>query len=93
MPEAFSVAAFPNPFNSTSTIRFTLPSTGRIKIVLYNLLGEKLYTFEKEYNSPGKHDFKWNGEDDFGNEVCSGIYLCTVEAGKDFKSLKLVLMQ
>ena len=93
MPEAFSVAAFPNPFNSTSTIRFTLPSTGRIKIVLYNLLGEKLYTFEKEYNSPGKHDFKWNGKDDSGNDVSSGIYLCTVESEKDFKSLKLVLMK
>lgn len=93
VPQIFQVAAFPNPFNSTSTIRFTFPSAGRIKIVLYNLLGEKLYTFEKEYNSPGTHDFKWNGKDNFGNDVSSGIYLCIVETEKNFKSLKLVLMK
>ncbi|MDP3148622.1 MAG: CotH kinase family protein [Ignavibacteria bacterium] len=93
VPEAFTVAAFPNPFNSTSTIRFTLPSSGKVKIVFYNLLGEQLYTYEKEFSSPGSYDFKWNGRDANGKEMSSGIYLCTVESAKNFKSLKLVLMK
>lgn len=93
IPEAFSIAAFPNPFNLTSTIRFTLPSSGKVRIVFYNLLGEQLYTFEKEFSSPGSFDYKWNGRDANGKEMSSGIYLCTVEAAKNFKSLKLVLMK
>lgn len=93
VPDAFSVAAFPNPFNSTSTIRFTLPSAGKVKIIFYNLLGEKLHSIEQEFNSPGVHDIKWFGKDMNGNEVSSGIYLCTIETGNYFKSLKLVLMK
>jgi hypothetical protein len=93
VPESFSVSAFPNPFNSTSTLRFILPASGKVKIVFYDLLGKKIYAFEKDYDSPGMHDFKWNGKDETGNEVSSGIYFCTVETGKNFKSLKLVLMK
>ncbi len=93
IPENFSVSAFPNPFNSTSTIRFTLPSAGKVKIIFYNLLGEKLHSIEQELNSPGMHDIKWFGKDMNGNEVSSGIYLCTIETENNFKSLKLVLMK
>lgn len=93
LPTDFSVSAFPNPFNSTSTIRFKLPSAEKVKIIFYNLLGEKLHSIEQEFNSPGIYDIKWLGKDKNGNDVSSGIYLCTIETGNNFKSLKLVLMK
>lgn len=93
VPQTFRVAVFPNPFNSTSTLRFTLPTVGKVKIAYYDILGRKIYSQEKEYNSTGTYEFKWNGKDDYGNEVSSGIYFCTIEAGKNFETLKLVLMK
>jgi len=93
VPQAFNAAAFPNPFNSSSTLRFTLPSAGQVKVAYYNILGKKIFSFEKEYSSSGVKEFTWNGKDDTGNDVCSGIYFCTVSAEKNSKTIKMVLMK
>jgi len=93
VPEEFSAAAFPNPFNSTATIRFSLPVRGNVRITFFNILGKKLYEVAKDYNASGDHEIKWNGIDDNGNNVSSGIYFCRIETPTNTKTLKLILMK
>jgi endoglucanase len=65
---------FPNPFNPTTTIEYELPSAGNVKIEVYDLLGSKIKTLVKNYESSGRHSVAWHGITDEGQKVSSGIY-------------------
>lgn len=65
---------YPNPFNPSTTIRFALPERGRIHLVIYNNLGKKVRQLSNEFVSAGEYEVHWDGKNDSGNPVASGIY-------------------
>jgi len=79
---------FPNPFNPRTTIRFDLPKTSRVKIILHNILGQRVLTILDEHRQPGKHSVKLDA-----GSLASGMYFYTIEAGPYFAVCKMVLLK
>ncbi len=89
--------AFPNPFNPTTTIQYYLPETANVKLSIFNSLGQLINVLVDEEKSRGSHMVKWNGRNQFGNVVSSGIYFYLFEAnGKEdgkIISKKMILLK
>ena len=84
---------YPNPFNPTTTLRFDLPEVSNLTLTIYNMLGQKVRTFNYQNTSAGYHSVKWNATNDYGDPVSAGIYLYQLQA-KDFvKTRKMVLLK
>ncbi|MBN2460819.1 MAG: C10 family peptidase, partial [Candidatus Cloacimonetes bacterium] len=66
---------YPNPFNPETTIRFTLAENSRVILVVYNCKGQKVRTLIDGQRDSGSHSINWNGRDDSGRKVSSGVYL------------------
>ncbi|MDZ7262316.1 MAG: M36 family metallopeptidase [candidate division KSB1 bacterium] len=93
LPEAFLLAQnFPNPFNPETEIRFGLPEETHVQIVVIDLLGREVRKLVDSDLKAGYHSVIWNGKDNSGNEVASGIYVYQMVAGsfRDCKKLALV---
>jgi hypothetical protein len=84
---------YPNPFNPETEICFQLPNEIQVSLAIYNLLGQKIRTLINKSMVTGIHSIKWNGRDEFGNTVASGVYLYALQAGKFFDVKKMILMQ
>ena len=79
MPETFTVGnPFPNPFNAGTTISYSLPHSGDVRIAVYNVLGQIVFDETFMNIAPGNKFFKWNGKDSVGNPVKSGVYFIKV---------------
>ena len=84
---------YPNPFNPTTTLRFDLPGVSDVNVVIYNMLGQKVRTFNMNSISAGSHSIKWNATNDLGDPVGAGVYLYQLQA-KDFvKTRKMILLK
>ena len=90
-PAEFS--AFPNPFNIMTTIKFNLARTEQVTIKIYNTLGQEVRTLANKILLAGEHSISWDGRDNFGSTVSSGVYLARSVIGKQSFSKKLVLMK
>ena len=84
---------FPNPFNPETEIRYQLPGKEHVSLTVYNLLGQKIHTLVDKEMVTGYHTIKWDGNNDFGNTVASGVYLYAMQAGNFFEKKKMVLMR
>ncbi len=85
---------YPNPFNPTTTIEFSLPLAKTISLKIYNTLGEEVKTLiNNESYLPGSHSVQWDGTDNFGNPVASGVYIYKLIFGNFFKSKKMMLVR
>jgi hypothetical protein len=103
LPKMFQLKQnYPNPFNPSTTIVYYLPDVGyqpaEVEIIIYNLLGQKVRTLVKERKYPGKHQVTWDGKDNEGNDLASGIYFYRlVISGTDLyplvKPKKMVLIK
>ncbi len=98
LPKEYSLSQnFPNPFNPTTLIRYQLPaiSTKRsaVSLKIYNILGQRVRTLVEEEQAPGYYSVVWNGRDDYGRGVASGVYLYRLEAGRYSSSKKLLLLK
>jgi len=82
---------FPNPFNPETTIRFNLPQNSHITLEVYNLLGQKIMTLFEGDKAAGNYSLKWDGKDQKGNNVASGIYFYKLVAG-DFNQIKKMVL-
>jgi hypothetical protein len=75
-----TLASFPNPFSVSSeaavAIRYSVPSTGQVTLTLYNLLGQEIKTLVKGPHPAGQYTVVWDGRDDRGRRVSSGVYFC-----------------
>jgi hypothetical protein len=84
---------YPNPFNPTTTLRFDLPEVSDITLTIYNMLGQKVRTFDYQNTSAGYHSVTWDATNDLGQQVGAGVYLYQLQA-KDFvKTRKMVLLK
>ena len=94
LPESYSLGQnYPNPFNPSTTIRFDLPETATVRMAVYNLMGQKVRTLLSSEMAAGVHSLEWNGLNDQGTQVASGIYLYRLEAGSFKQTRKMILMK
>ncbi|MCK5050659.1 MAG: M28 family peptidase [Candidatus Cloacimonetes bacterium] len=90
-----TISNYPNPFNPSTTIMFNLTReiTDDTEVTIYNLKGQKIKELIKEQLSSGEHSVVWNGTDDNGLSVSSGIYLYKVKTGNFEKTKKMILLK
>jgi hypothetical protein len=94
LPTTFDVAQnYPNPFNPTTTINYQVPQVSDVKLVVYNILGQKVRTLVNDRMEPGYHSVVWDGRNEDGRTVASGIYIYRFEANEFTKTLKLMLLK
>ena len=83
---------YPNPFNPETTIRFQIPAAQRIVLTIYNIQGQKVKTLIDEQMQPGSHSVIWDGIDESGNKVASGIYIYTLQSSTGYKASKKMIL-
>ena len=94
LPSGFSLAQnHPNPFNGRTTIAYELAEPGGVELTLYDLLGQPVRRLVSEYRGAGFHRVAWDGADDEGNPVASGVYLYRLKAGSRERARRLVLVR
>ncbi len=84
---------FPNPFNPVTSINYILAQRERVRIVIYNLRGEKIVTLVDGERPAGEHRASWNGRSESGEGMGSGLYLLRMEAGPWTATRKLMLVK
>ena len=85
--------SYPNPFNPSTTIRFTLPGTQHVRVNVYAVDGRHIANLIDEEMPPGPHSAIWNGTDDQGRLVASGTYIYRLEAGEYVESKRMLLVR
>lgn len=84
---------FPNPFNSGTEIRFQLPVPGQTTLMVYNQLGQKIRTLVREVKQAGNYTLRWDGCDENGSFVASGVYVYILQSGEFVDVKKMVLLR
>jgi hypothetical protein len=93
-PSAFRLNQnFPNPFNSSTEIMFSVPVNDYVSLNIYNMKGQMVKQLTSQYYSKGEYKISWIGDDDSGNFVPSGLYYCWLEAGDFVQVRKVVLVK
>lgn len=92
VPEKYLLSNYPNPFNPNTTIKFSLPEDGKIKISLFNIKGQKVKTVIDNKFAKGNFEIEWNGLDGSGNAVSSGIYFYKLSVNGKSKMIKKCLL-
>ncbi len=82
---------YPNPFNPSTTISYELPKTEKITITVYDILGRQIKTLVNQTQLPGFYKVVWNGRNNFGESVASGVYFYQLRSG-DFMNVKKMLL-
>ena len=94
VPQAFSLAQnAPNPFNSETVIRFALPQPSQVELAIYNLLGQPVAVLVQGPSAAGSFSVRWDGRDQAGQAVTSGVYLYQLRAGEYTEVRKLLLLR
>ncbi len=83
----------PNPFNASTMIEYSLPHPGNVTIDVYNVMGQRVVRVLDEYAEAGNHAVQWNGKDQHGTPVASGIYFYRLQADEYVASKKMVLLK
>jgi hypothetical protein len=82
---------YPNPASDHATIRFQLQKPKQSTVQIYDLSGRVVKSFGSEYRTSGTHELTWDLNNKLGSRVSGGTYLCTLQAGKQSRSIKLVV--
>ncbi len=83
----------PNPFNPTTVITYSLPQSAQVELVIYNMLGQKVKTLVKGRQTAKLYRVQWDGTNDRGVKVASGIYIYRLRAGDRIATRKMILMK
>ena len=94
MPEEFSISkAYPNPFNPTVNIDFSIPEEVDITIQIFDLLGRNVFNHEQNFNTAGKYRFQWHGVNDLGMPIASGVYFVTIQHKANIFKQKITFLK
>ena len=95
LPKVFELANnYPNPFNPTTTIQFGVPHTADVSLMVYNILGQRVRMLvDHEQRSAGRYSVVWDGRDDLGNTVGSGMYFYRLETGQVALVRKMLMLK
>ena len=92
-PEVFLHQNYPNPFNPATTINYSLKENSKVSLNIYNIKGQKVKQLVNDQLSAGQHSVVWNGKDDNGKSVSSGIYFYKLKTGNFEKARKMMLIK
>jgi|WetSurMetagenome_2_1015567.scaffolds.fasta_scaffold142188_1 hypothetical protein len=88
-PKIFGLSQnYPNPFNPKTTLRFSLPESGNVKLTLFNSIGQEIKTIVKEYKESGMHTINFDA-----SELNSGMYIYKLESGSFVQTRKMILLK
>jgi hypothetical protein len=84
---------YPNPFNPETKVSFSLPERAPVSLAVYNVFGQKVRALVNATLPAGSYTITWDGTDNEGNSLASGVYFCRLCAGKNAKTSKMILMK
>jgi hypothetical protein len=84
---------YPNPFNPETVIRYTLPQAGFTQVIVYNNLGQRISILIDQEQQAGVHEVRWDGRDDQGNAVGSGVYFYRIVTNGFTETKKMLLIR
>ncbi len=94
LPAEFSVEQnYPNPFNPSTMITYSLPSRVEVTVTIFNILGRRVTALHQGWQSAGDHTVVWEGTDDSGNRLASGVYFYRVRADDEVQSRKMMFLK
>ena len=96
LPKAFALSQnFPNPFNPSTTIAFDIPEGKEVSVRLnvYNMRGQLVRTLVNELKSEGSYQIQWDGTDNYGRRVSSGVYFYRITTGEFSQTRKMVILK
>ena len=83
----------PNPFNLTTEIVFSIPGILHVSIEIYDVLGRKVRKITDREYKPGIHSLTWDGKNEYGGTVASGMYFYKIQAGEYSETRKMLIMK
>ena len=84
---------YPNPFNPSTLIKYQVMTNSNVVIKIYDVLGNEVKTLVNESKPSGSYSVTWNGDNNFGKKITSGVYFYRMEAGAFVKTMKLLLLK
>jgi hypothetical protein len=84
---------YPNPFNPSTTIEYQVPQAGDVEIKIFSINGELVKSFRSEPQGAGQYSVVWDGKNDFGVPVTSGMYIYRVTFGSSMLARKMLLIK
>lgn len=84
---------YPNPFNPTTSISYSIPASEEVTLAIYNIRGELVNTLYSGYQTAGRHEATWNGTDDAGMLMSSGIYVYSLKSASQSISRQMLLIK
>jgi uncharacterized membrane-anchored protein len=88
-----TAGSYPNPFNPETQINYSLATSGKVRISIYNISGQLIRSFDMGYQSPGSYSVRWDGRNESGDITASGVYLYRIEAGSYNVTNRMVLLK
>lgn len=92
-PAKFNVNVYPNPFNPSTNIDYSISQRNDVNIKIFDLLGREIWSKKELALNPGSYKLKWNAVNNSGSKVVSGIYLLSISTGKNSISKKLMFLK
>ena len=94
IPEELSLDGnYPNPFNPVTTIRFGLPEPREVRVTVVNILGQEITELVNSWRDMGRHEVVWQGQDQNGRAVASGMYFTVLSDGNKIIVQKMLLLK
>jgi flagellar hook assembly protein FlgD len=94
IPEKFSlIQNFPNPFNPVTIISYQLPKNSSVELTVYNTVGQPIRTLVNSNQSAGTYQLQWDGKNDKGVNVSTGLYFYRIKAGSFVQMKKMMLIK
>ncbi len=96
LPKLFAMGQnYPNPFNPSTTVAFDIPEGKEVNVRLnvYNMRGQLIRTLVNEVKSEGSYQIQWDGADNYGRRVSSGVYFYRITTGEFSQTRKMVLLK
>jgi len=89
-----SLSNYPNPFNPETTVKYTLPSRGEVAVTIYDASGARVATLvDRVVSAAGAYETRWNGRDENGAAVSSGVYFARIQHPGGTMTRKMVLLK
>jgi hypothetical protein len=93
IPDFVLYPAYPNPFNPSTTLSFSIPTASYVEVNVYNVLGQRIQNLVNGKLEAGYHRYSWNGKDDLGQDVSSGVYIYKLQVGDWVQGNKILLLR
>ena len=89
----FRLENYPNPFNSSTTIRYAVPRPEHVIVKIYNIKGEEITTLINEQRNAGDYQILWDGKDQLGKSMPTGIYICQIRSQSATENARMLLIR